>query len=303
MRRLAVLAAMALLTVACELTEVTIAVPQDLVVAEVVLRAGDTIQSAYLHRTLGAEGTARVFNAALAVTEQGAGSTIQFRAVDDSLCLSPAPPGPEPGIGVCYMAHGRADMVKPGTRYTMELLMPDGRRLSGSTDVPAAFRVTVPVASPCRLAPGSSIELTWIRSAGASVYIGETRLRGLVAALRRAGVEVPGEDRDVDLLALSIGSEDTTMAFPGDFGVFDRFDQELHPILVALRGGLPPGVDAEIVIAAADRNYVNWVRGGSFNPSGAVRVPSVHGDGTGVFGSLVTRRILVHTGDAGVACR
>lgn len=49
-------------------------------------------------------------------------------------------------------------------------------------------------------------------------------------------------------------------------------------------------------IAAGDRNYVNWLRGGRFNPSGMIRVPSVHGDGTGVFGSVAsTRRLLITT--------
>lgn len=52
-------------------------------------------------------------------------------------------------------------------------------------------------------------------------------------------------------------------------------------------------------MAAGDRNYVNWVRGGNFNPSGQVRVPSIVGDGTGVFASLVSReRILVTRDEA-----
>ena len=50
------------------------------------------------------------------------------------------------------------------------------------------------------------------------------------------------------------------------------------------------------MIAAADRNYVNWVRRGAFNPSGIVRVPSLHGDGTGVFGSVVRKRFTVDAG-------
>jgi hypothetical protein len=49
---------------------------------------------------------------------------------------------------------------------------------------------------------------------------------------------------------------------------------------------------------------VNWVRGGSFNPSGTVRVPSISGGGTGVFGSLVTRTVRLHTaGDDDVICQ
>jgi len=52
-------------------------------------------------------------------------------------------------------------------------------------------------------------------------------------------------------------------------------------------------------VAAADRNYVNAVRGGGFNPSGPVRVSSVVGDGIGTFGSLVPLRLFVVVGTGG----
>jgi hypothetical protein len=52
---------------------------------------------------------------------------------------------------------------------------------------------------------------------------------------------------------------------------------------------MPAGTAARVTVSAVDRNYVNWVRGGNFNPSGTVRIPSVEGDGTGFFGTSVTR--------------
>jgi hypothetical protein len=55
-------------------------------------------------------------------------------------------------------------------------------------------------------------------------------------------------------------------------------------------------VVADVVIAAADRNYVNWERGGNFNPSGLVRIGSVRGDGFGVFGSLVVKSFQIRVG-------
>jgi hypothetical protein len=55
-------------------------------------------------------------------------------------------------------------------------------------------------------------------------------------------------------------------------------------------------VIADVTIAAADRNYVNWERGGNFNPSGLIRVASIRGDGTGTFGSMVTHRVVIHVG-------
>ncbi len=53
-----------------------------------------------------------------------------------------------------------------------------------------------------------------------------------------------------------------------------------------------------MTVAAADRNYINGVRGGSFNPSGQVRISSVTGDGVGVFGSLVPLQAAVEAGPA-----
>jgi hypothetical protein len=285
---------------ACELAEVTVATPEAVAVIEVVLKAGDTIQTAWLHGTLGAGGAGRVFNATLTVTETASGRVIPYTAAEDSLCLADVSDAPAPALGVCYAARGRPDMIRTGAAYDMELTLPDGRRISGRTVVPQAFTLTRPAATPCSLAPATTLELAWTQATGTSIYIGETRLSGLVAALRRAGVEVPGADRPIDLLALSIGAADTTMTFPGDFGLFERFDRELHPVLLAIRDGLPPDVDADIVIAAADRNYINWVRGGTFNPSGAVRVPSVEGQGTGVFGSIVVRRAALATRPAGL---
>jgi hypothetical protein len=89
------------------------------------------------------------------------------------------------------------------------------------------------------------------------------------------------------------------MMFPTDYGLFDRFDEDKHAVLLAIRDGLPVNVRAEVIVAAADNNYVNWVRGSNFNPSGLVRISSIQGDGTGVFGSLVPRDGEMRTGPGG----
>jgi hypothetical protein len=74
--------------------------------------------------------------------------------------------------------------------------------------------------------------------------------------------------------------------------VFSRFslDQELS---LLLQKGMPLGTSADVTVAALDRNYVNWIRAGSFNPSGQVRVPSLRGDGTGVLGVALRRAFRV----------
>jgi hypothetical protein len=299
-KRPTLLAVAAVLLAGCELTEVMIAVPQDIVVAEVVLREGERIQTAYLHRTLSARGTAQVLDAGVFVHDEERDQTVRFLADADSLCLRPPPPPGLGATGTCYVARGAADMVRAGAAYTLNVELPGRPPLVGATRVPTAFDMVVPAAFQCALPPGTTVELAWTASPDAWVYLAQVRFEGLVRALRDAGVTLPPQltDEPVELLGLAIGSADTTMIFPTGFGLFDRGDESLHPILVAVRDGLPAGVTATVVVAAADRNYVNWVRGGSFNPSGTVRVPSVSGGGTGVFGSLVTRRRLLSTGAA-----
>ncbi len=94
---------------------------------------------------------------------------------------------------------------------------------------------------------------------------------------------------------MAISERDTTLVIPGELGLFERFDGN-QDLLVALQDGFPPGVGVEMVVGAADRNLINGVRGGGFNPSGNVRISSVVGDGIGVFGSLVPRRVFIAVG-------
>lgn len=270
----------------CELQGITVATPDDVVIAEVVLRAGASMQTAYLHRTA-TGGSARVFDAHVEVTEHGTSQSYVFEAAADSLCLKDQPVVPVPSTGTCYLARraGGSSLVRPGGTYSLRIRLPDGRELTGTTRVPGEFELVTPADRVCGLAPNHIIELTWRAAAGASVYIISTRLSGLRSALRAAGTPIEGDD-PVDLFGLSITAADTTLSFPDELGLFNRFDSNLHPIMLAIRTGLPANVRVDGVVAAADRNYVNWVRGGNFNPSGLVRISSIQGDGFGVFGSL-----------------
>lgn len=285
----------------CEVQEITIADAQDVVVAEMVLRAGETLQTAYLHRTTTRGSAPTVRDARITVRDASTGGETRFAIDADSVCLDDVPAN---GIqsGTCYAARVHSTTIRAGARYTLKIDFPNGRVMTGATDIPGVFDITTPrtlsgvgtSGSPCRLEPGTSMEVTWTRSAGASVYITEARLRNLRQALREAGNNFEGNGA-LDLVGLSISAADTTLEIPGELGLFDRFDDDLLPILLVIRDGLPPNVDATIVVAAADRNYVNWVRGGNFNPSGLVRVSSIQGDGRGVFGALVQRRVFIST--------
>lgn len=285
----------------CELQKITTATATDVIIAEVVLRAGDSIQSAYLHRTITENQGARVPGALVTVREGNSGAQIRLTVAPDSMCVDDRPKDAVASIGTCYIARVPVTTIKPGLRYTLRIETPAGEVMTGASDVPAAFEIVRPAArsgagvtTACRLEPNTTIDLTWTRSAGASVYLTDARLRNLRQALRAAGFDIEGNDA-VGFEGLSISSADTTLRFPAEIGVFERFNNDKLPVLLAIHEGLPLDVDVTILVAAADRNYVNWVRGGNFNPSGSVHIASIYGDGTGLFGTLVPRRILIST--------
>ncbi|MFO7893269.1 MAG: DUF4249 family protein [Longimicrobiales bacterium] len=287
--RLPVWAAILMASAACELTSVEEIEPEDVVVVEAYLRPGGT-QEVFVHRTLpGQDGSLRVDGATVElVGADGRGgerrSRLQVTNTTEE-CASPAAllGGP---AGTCYLGLFSAS---PNQEYGLEVTTADGRRLEGTTTMPGDFGIRVPTADTCSLET-DRLDITWTQAEGAWSYQVVARFTGLAEGLAALGVEDPPDE--LELTGLAIGRADTTIVFPNEFGVFDRFTMD-PAVLLALQQGLPGGASADIVVAAGDENFVNWVRGGNFNPSGQVRVPSIVGDGTGVFGSLVTRRVTV----------
>lgn len=297
--RVAALACAAAAAGACELTEVVIADADDVVVAEFVLIAGVFQQVGILHRTRGTDESRTPVDDATVEVVSTTGERMRYQRGLPQQCLH-RHRQEELERTACYLSERILPIpfVRPGGEYTLHITLADGRTLTGSTTVPASFDLIRPLADrPCALPPDRALEMSWTRSAMAWVYVAETELQGLRSALAARGVEL--EDEPLRLFGLSISNADTTIAFPAEFGVFDRFDPDLTEALAAIQAGLPPDVLADVVIGAADRNYVNWERGGVFNPSGFVRIPSVFGDGTGVFGSVVRRSVALWTGAAG----
>jgi hypothetical protein len=280
------------LVAGCNLQEVTLADPEDLVVAEITLRAGERSQIAFLHRTRSA-GAVTVTGARIEVRSE-AGSVMTFDSVSETQCIDFDGPRPATPVGSCYRSSPRAFTVQPGQHYTLRITLADGGVLTGETVVPDSLALRRPGSGTCRLPPDTTLELSWSRTPGAWVYVAETRLNGIQAALQARGVNI--ESDRVRLLGLAISGEDTTLVFPTEFGLFDRGDPDVADALIAIQRGLPPEVLAEVTVAAADRNYVNWERGGQFNPSGVVRIASIRGAGSGTFGSMAPIRFLITTG-------
>lgn len=299
MRCAAILLALAL--VGCELQEVAVVEIEDVIVAEAyafagVAPPGTTTEGrlwVFLGRTVGGSAPTTVEGAQVDVTRSDDTRFVLAAAPLDRCLLDTERPRP----GSCYDAGAAAAQLSPGDRLDLEIRLPDGRTLEGSTRIPGDFSL-VGDPSVCSLPPDTPIDVRWSRSAGASAYVAETRIEGLEAALAPEGIEAPD---DLYLLGLSVSQADTTIVFPGEFGIFDRFDLD-QALTVRLQRGLPEPTRAVVGVTAVDINYVNWARGGNFNPSGQVRVPSVRGDGSGVFASGVLRSFTVQVEGAGPAC-
>jgi hypothetical protein len=276
---------LALTCTGCDLTEITIAEPADLVVVELVLRTDALLQVALLHRTF-ARGRSDVDDASVFITDPD-GRSVQLSLVADSVCIDTSP---VPQTVSCYASAAGDLPVEPGRRYRADVTAGPDVRLSAVTTVPGTFTIVNPTARTCELEADTPFEVVWTSTPTAWAYLAEAEFYGLRAALQQRNIDVPADP--LRLVGLAIGAADTTLLFPRDFGLFSRFDPDLTETLIAIQNGVPANVMTDMVIVAADRNYVNWVRGGNFNPSGAVRVPSFTGTGgTGVFGSLTSRPV------------
>jgi hypothetical protein len=292
---LALLAPVALWT--CELQEVTVVEVETVLVAEAYAMVGvpspafgiDNRIWVFLGGTVGGAADATLDDARIEVRRVG-GGRVRLRPVPIENCISDRD---RMRPGTCYDAGLDAIGLRPGDELALDIRMPDGRALQGETRVPGDFRLEGE-GPECALPPDTPLEVRWTQSEGAAAYVNETRIDGLDEAL--APEEIPAPD-ELYLLGLSISASDTTIVFPGEFGVFDRFDLD-QALTVRLQRGLPEGAAALVGISAVDENYVNWARGGNFNPSGQVRIPSVRGDGTGVFASMVMRRFAVFASSA-----
>lgn len=286
----------ALACVSCELSEIVTTESEALVIAEVYLRTDQQVQTAWLHRTRHSAPVEEVMDAEIEV-RNAAGAVMRYALAPDSVCIIVPPGAHGRSLGSCYVADGlqRFD-IQPGARYTLSIMLPGAGELTGVTVVPEDFELLQPTNAVCALPPATRFDVGWTTSAGAWVYAAETNLRGLRAILQQQGIEI-NED-PLRLFGLAVSNTDTIISFPNEFGLFDRFDSDLTEALVAIQNGLPNGVVADVAIGAADRNYVNWERGGNFNPSGPVRIGSIRGPGAGVFGSVVVKSFQIRVGSS-----
>jgi hypothetical protein len=298
--------AAALLAGACSLDEVSIPTGDDTLVVEAVLRTDRQEQLVLLHRSLRGNVDPGE-DSAIVRLRRDDGLELQLNTAPEGACtfVDPAYVASD-SLDVqvtCYTTEGAGPALPPGRipppfvlpsrTYDLYVRTARGEVVQGRTRVPGTFALTgglrpgypLPDQSACVLPPDTNFTVTWTQSDSSWSYLSRIEIPHLNEAFRAHGDSVQVRD-PFELLGLAVSRADTTVVLPREFGVFDRFTTNLD-VLRLLQRGLPAGVRVSLTVAAADRNYVNAVRGGRFNPSGQARVSSVVGDGVGVFGSLV----------------
>jgi hypothetical protein len=278
----------------CTLTEVTTPEGRDLLVVEGVLRSGRHAQSVLLHRSLMGTLVRGEPGARVAIlTPQGGEIVLDEGPLKDcTINLALLEAEMLEVEATCYTSTFTAN---PGETYELRITTADGLTVRGRTTLPGSFEFRTPAANVvhCTLPPMTNLPLVWTQSEGAWAYLSRIEVRGLRSGFPGTGIDAPDV---LQLTGLAISQSDTSIVLPREFGLFDRFSGNL-PLLQALQLGFPAGTRIDLVLSAADRNFVNAVRGGAFNPSGNVRISSVVGDGVGVFGSIVRLRLDVDVGE------
>ena len=298
----------------CELTETELVQPADAIIAEsqvvVILDPGspdDPVEppsvrmaaTTLLHKLFGAPAGG-LGDATVRIDGESGASVALVEAADEE-CVALRDEYEYVPEASCYVAPAETTPFAPGEQLTLAVRAQGGQLLTGSSRIPGAFSFLdldlAIAADACRLDPDTNYRLRWTPADGVWTYLAEAQFFGLRAPLAARGVESPDT---LDLLGISIGRENSEIVFPRDLGVFDLFDgDEDVEVLRALQDGVPEGVRASVSIAAVDRNWANWARGGDFHPSGDVRISSVYGDGGGVFGTAVQRRLEIVAGQEG----
>jgi len=287
---------------ACEMDSVSLIAPESLLVAEVFIASDgndDLEATAYLHRVLGSKNYGPVLGADITLRAGDQIVTLVENPDSTSTCIPPwvqrETSEIEGSLGTCYsLSELPAAFAVPGQAIQVSITDGDMSELFGQTKLPGDFSMKTPRNGRdfCALQRDQLLELNWSKSNDAWAYIVQAEVWDLADVFNY----LPEDDRPPQplfLLGLAISSDDTSMRFPSEVGLFDRYG--LHrDVFEQLQKGLPESTTADISVAAVDRNFVNWARAGKFHPSGQIKTPSLAGkSGTGVIGSYVRKNFKV----------
>ena len=197
--------------------------------------------------------------------------------------------------GTCYVASVPSAYFAPLEELSLRVATPDGEQLHGASAIPAVF---TPLylslqGGRCRVSPDTNYKIEWHSVDGGWAHIAEAEFTGL----RRNLWDHP------DPLYLTAAWMVPSYSYPSSMGfprklIEDDVPWEARIAARRLETGLPWGVTAHLAVAAIDRNWANWIRPGQIHLAGEVPVPSVFGDGTGMFGTAVRWTATLESRDA-----
>lgn len=233
------------------------------------------------------------------VGESGASVDLAERPSQESCFkLNPLPAHLHaPVFGTCYLATASPSPFAPGEGLSLTIGSPDGGTATGASRLPEPFAPSGGLASEdgrCLTEPDQNHRLSWSVAEGAWAYLGGALIKGLDPALWPADKSrYAGEA--LHLGGLPVRRDSTKMVFPRDLGLLTGVQPVGEELIRVLQTGLPRGATAQVAVGAIDRNWYNWIRLPTFESvfvnsafdTGEIRIPSIFGDGLGVFGTSV----------------
>ncbi len=200
-----------------------------------------------------------------------------------------------PAAGTCYIATVPSAYFAPLEELKLLVNTPDGKELYGSSRIPGLFtpsRLTLQDGR-CRVNPETNYRIDWRSIRSSWAHIAEAEFMGLRDNLW----DEPGPLYLTAAWMATPSSRSQQMGFPRKLIEGDvPFDA--RKAARRLETGLPWGVTVRLAVAAIDENWANWIRPGQINVDGEVPVPSVFGDGTGMFGTAVRWTATMESRDA-----
>ena len=223
----------------------------------------------------------RVTEASVRIVDLSSGRALRLEELPDT--RDPCRPEDAAPVGTCYAASVASAHFAPLAELSLQVALSDGRQLFGTSTMPGLITPARPSLKDgrCRADPETNYRIRWGPIRNAWAHIAEAHFKGLRHNL--------WESQDPLYLSnawMAAPSYRAEMGFPRTL-IEGDVPFNARKAARRLESGLPWGVTVDLAVAAIDRNWANWIRPGQVHVAGEVPVPSVFGDGTGMFGTAV----------------
>lgn len=268
----------------------------------------ELLATAWLHWTRAGRRSLDAPGASVRIVGESGRSVELVEMPDQESCFDTGPiPGGHhaPTYGTCYLASASPSPLAPGERVSLTIRSPAGGVAEGATRLPESFLPTGGLASQggrCLTEPDKNHRFSWSVAEGAQAYVGGAEVDGLDPLIW------PGDSKHyagepLYMTGLPFGRDSTKMVFPREFGTLFTATGVSAAVTDMLQTGLPEGATADVAVGAIDRNWFNWIRLATFETlfvnsvfdTGEIRIPSIFGAGTGVFGAGVRWKVAVES--------